>query len=389
MKSLRRQTEPGVFPPAPGADDGHAPLADEVEPRPLAPPRWDWSRVERVLVVRLRSIGDTVLATPSLRALRRFVPGARIDVLLEDWVAPLLEGSPDVDRVVTVRRKSQSSRLAVARRLRAEDYDVAYNLHGGSTAVLLVRASGARHRVGYADYAYASLHNHAAPPSAELWGRKKTHSAEQQLALMGWTGVPVTDRPASHLAVLPEASASVARRLREGAGLADGQAFALVHPAAAFETKTWAAGNFARVVEHLAARGLASIAVAAPGESKVIDEVRARSVSPLAGFTDLTLPELTALAARSTVFVGNDSGVAHVAAAVGTPQVVVFGSSNVAHWRPWTEAPAEVVREEMPCAPCPGYTCEEFGTPECIRRVPIARVVAAVDRVLAAEHERA
>src|SRR5215213_2067588 len=77
--------------------------------RPLAEALWDWSAVRRVLVVRLRSIGDTVLATPSLHALRRFLPEARIDVLLEDWVAPLLEGSGEVDRVVTVRRKSQSS----------------------------------------------------------------------------------------------------------------------------------------------------------------------------------------------------------------------------------------------------------------------------------------
>jgi ADP-heptose:LPS heptosyltransferase len=124
------------------------------------------------------------------------------------------------------------------------------------------------------------------------------------------------------------------------------------------------------------------VAVAARGEEKVIDEVRAHSRAPLAGFNDLSLPELTALAARASLFVGNDSGVAHVAAAVGTPQVVVFGSSNVAHWRPWTAVPAEVVREEMPCAPCPGYTCAEFGVPECIRRVPAERVVAAVERVI-------
>jgi ADP-heptose:LPS heptosyltransferase len=91
---------------------------------------------------------------------------------------------------------------------------------------------------------------------------------------------------------------------------------------------------------------------------------------------------LTALAARASLFVGNDSGVAHVAAAVSTPQVVVFGSSNVAHWRPWTQAPAEVVREEMPCAPCPGYTCAEFDAPECIRRVPVARVNDAINRIL-------
>jgi heptosyltransferase-2/heptosyltransferase-3 len=91
---------------------------------------------------------------------------------------------------------------------------------------------------------------------------------------------------------------------------------------------------------------------------------------------------LTALAARARLFVGNDSGVAHIAAAVRVPSVVVFGSSNVAHWRPWSEAPSEVVREELACQPCPGYTCAEFDAPECIRRVPVERVAAAVERVL-------
>ena len=377
MKSLGRQAEPHVGAFASLQDFA----AGGVEPRPLAPARWDWSGVRRVLVVRLRSIGDTVLATPSLHALRRFLPGARIDVLLEDWVAPLLEGSGEVDHVVTVRRKSKSSRLRAARRLRAEGYDVVYNLHGGSTAALITRATGARERVGYASYAYASLHNHAAPPPSELWGREKTHSVEQQLALLGWTGVPVTDRPATRLAVTPDAAARVARRLR-GAGMGEGDAFALVHPAAAFDTKTWAAEKFARVIEHLAARGIGSVAVAAPDESRVVREVRAHARAPLVSFTDLSLPELTALAARARLFVGNDSGVAHIAAAVRTPQVVVFGSSNVAHWRPWAQAPAEVVREEMPCAPCPGYTCAEFDAPECIRRVTVERVTAAVERVL-------
>jgi predicted lipopolysaccharide heptosyltransferase III len=380
MKSLGTEAEARVSLPAPLPPGGPS-AVDEREPRPLAPARWDWSEVRRVLVVRLRSIGDTVLATPSLYALRRFLPHARIDVLLEDWVAPLLEGSDEVDRVFTVRRKSNASRLQVARRLRAEGYDVAYNLHGGSTAAMLVRATGARRRVGYAAYAYAGLHNHAAPPSAELWRREQTHSVEQQLALLGWTGVPVTDRPATRLAVTPEAAARIAQRLR-AARLDDGRAFALVHPAAAFDTKTWAAESFARVVEHLHARGLAAVAVAAPGEEKVIAEVRSHSHAPLVAFTDLSLPDLTALAACASLFVGNDSGVAHIAAAVRVPQVVVFGSSNVAHWRPWAAAPAEVVREEMPCAPCPGYTCAEFGVAQCIRRVTVERVTAAIERVL-------
>jgi heptosyltransferase-3 len=388
MKNIRRQAEADANGGAPATSFSPTPSTVHVgegEARPLAPARWEWTDVRRVLVIRLRSIGDTVLATPSLHALRRFLPRARVDVLLEDWVAPLLEGSSDVDRIVTVKRKSKPSRLQVARKLRAESYDVVYNLHGGSTAALLTRATGATHRVGYADYAYASLHNHAAPPSSELWGREKTHSVEQQLALIGWTGVPVTDRPATRLAVMPEAAARVAQSLRD-AGLIDSQPFALIHPAAAFDTKTWAAENFARVVEHLAARGIASVAVAAPNESKVVEAVRSNARAPLVGFTDLVLPELTALAARASLFVGNDSGVAHIAAAVGTPQVVVFGSSNVAHWRPWSLGAAEVVREEMPCAPCPGYTCAEFDAPECIRRVSVERVTAAVERILMSGH---
>ena len=380
MKSLLTQPEPPASTPLPPRE-----LA---EAQPLAPARWDWSGVRRVLVVRLRSIGDTVLATPSLRALRRFLPDARIDILLEDWVAPLLEGSEDVDRVVTVARGSKSSRVSVARALRAEGYDVAYNFHGGSTATLLTWASGATHRVGYSSYRYARLHNHAAPHPSALWGQEKTHSAEQQLALPGWTGVPVTDRPAARLPVSADAAARVAERLT-GAGLQEGEQLALIHPAAAFDTKTWAAENFARVAEHLAGRGLRAVALVAPNETAISDALVKQSRVPVASFADLTLPEVTALAARARIFVGNDSGIAHVASAVRVPPVVIFGSSNVAHWRPWTEGPAEVVREEMPCAPCPGYTCSEFKQPECIRRVSVERVTAAVDRVLSMTAEPA
>ena len=100
------------------------------------------------------------------------------------------------------------------------------------------------------------------------------------------------------------------------------------------------------------------------------------------GFDNLSLPEITALASRARLFVGNDSGIAHIAAAVGAACVVVFGSSNIAHWRPWTTKPNEIVREEMPCQPCHGYFCAAFDQPECILRVPVDRVVAAIDRVL-------
>jgi heptosyltransferase-3 len=355
---------------------GRAPQAEA-----LGPARWDWGQVERILLVRLRSIGDTVLTTPSLFALRRFLPAARIDILLEDWVAPVFEEFEHLDNVITLERGSTAARLKVAREIRGTQYDVVYNLHGGTTATLLTRATGARHRVGFAHYQYGRLHNHLAPTSLSLWGRAQAHSVEQQLALLGWTGVPVSDRPPTHLKVTDRADASITAKL-QAAGLNPGASFAVVHPAAATETKRWATEKFALVVEDLSARGLAVVALDGPTQTQVVEDLKARSSAGLIGLTDLSLPEVTALLARARLFVGNDSGIAHIAAAVEAPVVVIFGSSNVAHWRPWAKSPAEIVLEEMECQPCHGYFCEKFAQPECILRVPVERVTAAIERVL-------
>lgn len=355
-------------------------LRGEDSPQPLAPAKWDWQTVKRVLVVRLRSIGDTVLSTPSLFALKRFLPHASVDILVEDWVAPVLDGFPHVDNVITLERKSTSARARVARRLRAERYDVVYNLHGGTTATLLARATGAKHRVGYATYQYARLHNHLSPSSSLLWEQQQTHSVEQQLALLGWTGVPVSDRPPTQLAVTEPAAAAIAGRIQT-AGLAD-TPFAVIHPAAAFATKQWAAEKFGRVADELAGQGLGVVVITAPDETPIVAELQRNTAAPVVAFTDLSLPEITALLARARLFVGNDSGIAHIAAAVETPAVVIFGSSNLAHWRPWAKATAAVVYEEMECQPCHGYFCEKFAEPECIKRVPIERVMAATARVL-------
>ena len=354
-------------------------MQDEEAPQPLAPARWDWEAVRRVLIVRLRSIGDTVLATPSLFALKRFLPHAQVDILVEDWVAPLLTDHPHVDNVIVLERGGVVARTRTARELRAERYDVVYNLHGGTTATFLTRATGARHRVGLKTYQYASLHTELVPSPLLLWGQQKNHSVEEQLALLGWTGVPVSDRPRTTLGISPVAAEAVNQQLA-AAGLAD-RKIALIHPAAAFATKRWATENFARVAEYLTERGFAPVAIAAPHEAEIVDDLLSEANVGILSL-DLSLPEVTALAARSQLFVGNDSGIAHIAAAVGTPSVVVFGSSNIAHWRPWNRAVAQVVFEEMPCQPCHGYFCEKFPQPECILRVPVNRVVAAIERCL-------
>ena len=157
---------------------------------------------------------------------------------------------------------------------------------------------------------------------------------------------------------------------------------AVIHPTAAFDTNQWATERFARVAERLASRGLAIVAITAPAEVHIADRLKQLTKSPVVAFTDLSLPEVTALLSQARLFVGNDSGIAHMAAAVCSPSVVIFGSSNTAHWRPWARAPAEVVVEELDCQPCHGYFCEKFDEPECIKRVPVERVLGSIDRVL-------
>lgn len=341
-------------------------------------PSIDWSSVRRVLVVRLRSIGDTVLATPTLEALRRSLPDSEIDILLEQHIAPVLDGYKGVNVVVV--GDGNAAKLKAARYLRSRRYDVAINLHGGTTSSIFVRASGARHRIGYSHYRYPRVYTELYASAADMWGTADIHSAEQQLALVGLAGIAVDDRPGSQLVVTEAAADEIDGRIVS----LPHERFAMMHPAAAYFTKEWPLDGFARVSEFLASNGFSVVAVASESESAVLNELKLRSQAPVVTFDDLRLPEITALASRARLFIGNDSGIAHIAAAVGTPSVVIFGSSNRTHWRPWTDAPNEVVFAPYECQPCPGYECKVFSDAPCIRSITPHAVNSAVERVLSA-----
>ncbi len=342
----------------------------------------DWSKVQRVLVVRLRSIGDTVLATPSLIALKNFLPDAQIDVLLEDWVAPVLDGFDAVDNVLTVSRSSKKSRIETAWQIRRNRYDVAFNLHGGTTATFFVSASGAEYRVGLKSYQYKSLYTHLAASPLEFWQTEHVHSAEQQLALLGFVGVPVSDKPKSRLVVTESALNSVEEKLTKSQIPNPKSQIALIHPTAAFDMKQWATENFARVAEFLHGKNLSIVAVATKTERAVLENLKHISRVPIQIFDDLSLPEITALASRAKIFVGNDSGIAHIAAAVKTPTVVIFGASNFNHWRPWTNAPNEIVYAQKSCNHPIGKIRKGSENPKCIRCVEVEKVCEAIDKTI-------
>lgn len=339
----------------------------------------DWSRVRKVLLVRLRSIGDTVLMTPCLAALKSWRPDIEITVLSEPLAAAVLDGHPLVDNLV-LSEKSLSSRSRLVGRLRRERFDVAFNMHGGSTAAIIARLSGASCTVGYKDYRSSRMLTARAPAPDLILGRTRLHSVEQQLALIHWSGVPwPRSRPRLSLAESKEATASVREKLKQAGHLSGN--FAILAPAAAFESKRWTAEGFAGVADHLSERwNLPSVITAGPGQQHLAEEVSALMRSRASVFAELSLKELIALIGLARVFVGNDGGPMHIAAAAGRPIASVFGSSNANVWHPWTDAPYEIVKSVEQPEGRKDTSSEE--SEFAIRRIPVAEVIAAVDKVL-------
>lgn len=329
----------------------------------------------RVLVVRLRSLGDMVLLTPSLTALKEHRPDLRLSVVAEPASAPVLEGHPAVEEVIVHRRFAPTVFL-----LRRRRWDLAYNQHGGPTSALLTALSGAKVTVGRRSGQFSSLFSIRVPPAEEVMGRGDLHTVEERVALLRHTGLPPGPIPPSSIRVPAAAAAQVRERLA-AMGVGPGEPYALVHPAANYETKVWDPRDFARAARWLReARGIRSVVVLGPADRRLEPEVRRHLGAEAPLIQDLDLHRLAALAAGARVFLGCDSGPAHLAAAAGTPAVVVFGSSSDVAWRPWG-VPGRAVHLDLPCRPCPGSSCA-LSRPACILDLPYAMVEEALAGLL-------
>ena len=279
----------------------------------------DLPRAGRVAVVRLRSLGDCVLTTPALEILKRSRPDLRVAVMVEDRFRAVFEGNPDVDEILPPE-------WSALRRFRPR---LCLNLHGGTRSAWLTVASGARWRAGFGHFRHQFAYNVRIPRAQEILGVERTvHTAEHLASAMFYLGAPVGE--------VPRAKLGADRSGPEGApfGARKGPA-ATIHPVAATAEKTWPAEGFLAVAEHLRRTGIEPVFIGAAGDD----------LSPFAAYRTLQgapLGEVKALLGSSCLFVGNDSGPAHMAAAFGLPVVVIFGKSDPAVWGPWRTA-AEIV----------------------------------------------
>lgn len=349
-------------------------------------PPIDLRALSSILLIRLRSLGDTVLMTPVVSALRRWRPDLHIAALVESRFAAVLHGNPKLDEVIEAPAGGfgflggLSAKRAAVAAIRRHPYDLALNLHGGTTSLLYTRLARSRYTVGSVSYRYPFAYGLRAPAAAEIWRRTALHTVENQLAPLQWLGIPVTPLPDLEVFVASTARARIGSRL-EALGLAD-RPFVLIHPTATLFTKQWAEEKFSRLVDHIASTYRLPVVLTVSGaERSVAQRIQAGTTTKPAVLDALSLSDLMAVIERAALFIGCDSGPAHIASALKKKVVVIFGSSNAVAWRPW-QTTYELVQSGLPCNPCPGYRCYAFDAPRCIFEISVDTVAAAVARIL-------
>jgi len=270
-------------------------------------------RGSRVAILRLRSLGDCVLTTPALDILKRFRPDLRLAIFVENRFRAIFEGNPDLAEI-------HAPELAALRRFRAQ---LCLNFHGGTRSAWMTELSGARYRAGFGHFRQQFVYNVPIPRAQEiLHVDRKVHTAEHLASAIFHLGAPLCEIPRAKL-VLPVPAPPA---LEPGP--------AILHAVAATPEKTWSADHFLAIAAHLAQSGLAPVFIGGPGDD----------LTPFGAYRTLqaSLTDVKSVLAAASLFVGNDSGPAHMAAALGVPSVVIFGASDPAIWGPWRTA-GEVV----------------------------------------------
>ncbi len=342
-----------------------------------------------ILLIQLDHMGDAVITSAMLAPLRRRFPGAAIEVLAGPWNRELFEAMPEVDRVHVARasRFSRSGRfgwmlatLWWGWRLRQRGIDLGIDVRGEFPHAVLLWLTGARRRLGWRSGGGGFL----LTDSPEYVPHRP--EVESRLALLATLGIrPEQDEPPPCPRFEPPEAArrAVADRLASLPEIPRRGALIALHVGAGTEAKRWPAEHWRGLVDRLLDGGRQVVLVGGPGDRIIARHVEGST--PKLGLWNwtghLTVPELAALLERADLLVGGDSGPAHLAAAVGTPVVVLFsGTNNADQWRPRGRS-VRVLRRQVACSPCHRQRCPLAGHP-CMRGIGPEDVADAVDAVL-------
>ena len=351
----------------------------------------------KILLIRLREIGDVVFTTPAIRAIRARFPEAHLSYLVEPLAAPILAGNPHLSDLIIAPRPGGLAQAAVdlrlARRLRAARFDLTIDFHGGPRAARLTWAAGSARRIGYDIGRHGWIYTTRVPRPRDLRPR---HSVINQWDLLTPLGIGSPD-PAAYpleMAASPAHAATIDRRLGAAAVAAE-QPVIVIHVSAGNPFRRWPPAHFAALIAQLVAADPQRriVLTAGPSDREAASRILAdagQHLPPerreaLVRCGEFDLGELRALVARAALYIGGDSGPLHIAATTRTPIVALFGPTLAERSAPWRD-PAlitEIVDAgPLPCRPCEQRHCAP-GDFRCLTGVAPEQVAAAAERALA------
>lgn len=372
------------------AQIGAATRGSELSPAPL---RAGDPSVRRILVVRVDLLGDVVLSTAAVRALRRAYPRATIDMLVQTPYVGILEGDPDIHRVISWNQEAWANPAnwlnpirwpqtwGALARLRMPRYDLAISVQGDIGSIV-TRLTNARRRVGYARESYRWFMTDPVPGGRYL---ERAHETRYILRLADAAGAPsAPEDEHPKLTVSPEAVARVHELLGsawEERETPHGPVIALHAGARNGQAKRWPARHWAALARRLTTDlGALVVLTGGPSENPLAAEIQKLTAAPLLNLCGkTTLPELKALLSLSNLVISGDSGPMHIACAVGTPVIALHGPTDPMISGP-SSPDAIVIRYGLWCSPCydASATAEcRFGNPVCMKEVMPSMVYAA------------
>ncbi len=346
-----------------------ATLARSFEPAPA-----------RILVHEVNWLGDLVMTMPALAALGRAFPAARISVMVDSRLAAFFDGAGWIEEVIPIHRASRRSAMAemprLVARLRAERFDLAVILPNSFESALRAALARIPIRAGFVRNGRGWMLTRRAVPSPQLIKRHQIHYwLEMLTATLGINGDP---RP-----VKIEADPRHLMRMREWLAIrrrANSRLVAVAPGAAFGPAKEWPQSHYAALVSLLGSRGVQCVLVGGPSEVERGESIAAasgRNAIVAAGRTNIG--ELMALLSLCDGFAGNDSGAAHLAAALGIPTVAIFGSTSPQRTGPLGPR-TQILYQGLACSPCLARTCR-FGHYNCLREIQPQQVIDALDNL--------
>ncbi|MBT9431440.1 putative lipopolysaccharide heptosyltransferase III [Candidatus Sodalis endolongispinus] len=346
----------------------------------------------KILLIKLRHHGDMILTTPVINNLRQHYPAAEIDVLLYQETAPMLAHHPAIAHIHVVDRQWKKQGLlrqlkqeyALAQTLRARHYDLVINLADQWRSAIVALLSVAAQRIGF-DYTkrrsflWRLAHNHLVTTA----NHARLHTVEQNLSILDPLNLAITDRRSSmYYAAADKASGET--KLCEQGVTGD---YIVIQPTSRWLYKCWDDAKMAQLIDGLASSRLPVVLTAAPDEHErqMVAHIISlcRGVKPINLAGQLSLAQLAAVIDGARLFIGVDSAPMHMAAALNTPCVALFGPTKLQHWRPWSEKSTVLWAGDYAELPDPD-TIDTQTRQRYLSAIPLEPVLAAAMSYLSA-----